>query len=176
MIRPNRTLRLLLAGVALMYLGFAMLPHAAHAQDATDQGADADTAPVMLGALRIDGAFTRATLPNARSGGGYLRVTNTGSVPDRLVAVKADAAALVQLHQMTVVDGMMRMGELPDGIEIPPGETVSLAPGGMHIMFMGLKEAFAEGQTVPVTLQFEKAGETTVSLHVEGVSAQAPAH
>ena len=130
---------------------------------------------VMLGALRIENAFTRATLPNAPSGGGYLTITNTGTEPDRLLGATADAAARVQVHQMAVVDGMMKMGELPDGIEIPPGGTVTLAPGGMHIMFMGLKSPFVEGQAVPVTLRFEKAGDVTVPLTVQGVGAQAPA-
>ena len=69
----------------------------------------------------------------------------------------------------------MKMGELADGIEVPAGGTVTLAPGGMHIMFMKLKQPFVEGTAVPLTLTFEKAGSVDVELSVAGVGATAPA-
>ena len=81
---------------------------------------------------------------------------------------------MVQLHEMTVVDDVMKMGEVPGGIVIPAGETVALAPGGLHIMFMNVPAPFAEGDTVPVTLTFEKAGSVDLELHVEALGATAP--
>jgi periplasmic copper chaperone A len=134
------------------------------------------SAATTLGDLEITGAFTRATLPNAPVGGGYFTITNTGTEPDRLIAAHSPVAGQVQVHQMALVDGVMRMGELPDGLEIPPGHSVSLAPGGLHLMFMGITQAFTEGETVPVTLTFEKAGTIDIQLPVGGIAADAPAH
>lgn len=129
-----------------------------------------------VGDLTVTGAWTRATPPKAKAGGGFVAVTNNGSESDRLVAVTSDAAGKVELHEMSVVDGIMKMREMKDGIEIPAGETVTLQPGGLHIMFMGLKDGFEEGTTVPVVLTFEKAGDLAVELPVAKMGAKAPAH
>lgn len=161
-------LRSAIACLALLSPGFA-LPHSALAEEAHEHIASSGS--VMLGPLLIEGAFARATLPGAPVGGGYLTITNSGAEADRLLEVSSDVSAAVQLHQMTVVDGMMKMEHLPEGIEIPAGGAVKLAPGGMHIMFMGLKEGFVEGAVVPVAMTFEKAGTVGLDLKVEGVSA-----
>ena len=135
----------------------------------------ADT-PVLIGDLAISGAFTRATLPNAPVGGGFLTITNTGSADDRLVSATSPAAEDVQIHEMKMDGDMMKMSQLPDGLVIPAGQTVTLAPGGYHLMFMKLKAPFVEGQAVPVTLTFEKAGTIDVRLEVGGTDAKAPEH
>jgi len=119
-----------------------------------------------VGDLTISKAWTRATPPKARAGGGFIEIVNTGSEDDRLVAAQSDVSGKVELHEMAVIDGIMKMREMEGGIEIPAGETVILQPGGLHIMFMGLKQSFEEGTTVPVILTFEKAGEVTVELPV----------
>lgn len=131
---------------------------------------------VMVGDLMISGAFTRATLPNAPVGGGFLTITNHGSSDDRLVSATSPAAGVVQIHEMKMDGDVMKMAELPDGLAIPAGQSVTLAPGGYHLMFMQLKGPFVEGQTVPVTLTFEKAGTIEVQLDVGGKAADAPAH
>ena len=128
---------------------------------------------VHLGDLDISLPFTRATLPNAPVGGGFMTITNNGAEDDRLVSASSDAAAEVQLHEMAMDGDVMKMRRLADGIVIPAGETVELKPGGLHVMFIGLAAPFVEGETVTVTLSFEKAGSIEVGLPVGGAAAAA---
>lgn len=129
-----------------------------------------------LGSLKIHQPWTRATPPTAPAGGGFLTITNTGTTPDRLIAVESPAANKVEVHEMTMDGSVMRMRELEKGLEIPPGATVALKPGGFHIMFMGLKAPFAKDKPVPATLVFEKAGKIAIELAVEPMGASQPAH
>jgi len=131
-------------------------------------------APVTVGDIEITDAFARATLPNAPVAGGYLTITNRGTDDDRLVSATSPAAGKVELHEMSMQNDVMTMAPLPDGIAIAAGETVSLSPGGVHIMFMQLAKPFVEGESVPVTLKFEKAGEVTLDLSISGVGADSP--
>lgn len=136
----------------------------------------ANAAEVTLGSLSIAGGFSRATLPNAPVGGGFLTITNSGSADDRLVSATSPVAGEVQIHEMKMEGDVMKMAELPDGLPIPAGQTVTLQPGGFHLMFMQLKQALVEGTKLPVTLTFEKAGSIEVELDIEGIAATAPAH
>ena len=145
------------------------------AQDAAPTATTQAQAPVTLGDLAISGAFSRATLPNAPVGGGFLSITNNGAEDDVLVSASAPIAAQTQLHEMSVEDGVMRMHEVEGGIVVPAGTTVTLSPGGLHIMFMGLTGAIVEGETVPVTLTFEKAGTVTIDLLAGPTASAAPA-
>jgi copper(I)-binding protein len=129
-----------------------------------------------LGAIEIGQPWARATPPTAESGGGFLVLTNTGTTPDRLIAVKSPAADKVEIHEMKMDGNIMRMRELEKGIEIPPGATVELKPGGFHVMFMGLKAPFAKDAKVPATLVFEKAGSIDVELMVQAMGAPPPIH
>jgi copper(I)-binding protein len=128
-----------------------------------------------LGGLEISQAWARATPPSAPAGGGFLKITNTGTAPDRLVSVKSPAADIVQVHEMKMDGSVMRMREVEKGLEIPAGGSVTLAPGGYHLMMMGLKGPLKQGSTVPVTLTFEKAGTVDVELAVEAMGASHPA-
>ena len=130
---------------------------------------------VKAGDLVISQAWSRATPGGAKTGGGFLTIENKGSAPDRLVTVSGDFAGKIEVHEMAVKDGVMTMRLLENGLTIEPGKTVKLAPGGYHLMLQDLKGAFKEGEKVPVTLEFEKAGKVAVSLDVQGVGAQAPA-
>ncbi len=132
-------------------------------------------ADVTVGTLTISGAFTRATLPNAPVGGGFLTILNTGTEPDRLVAASTPIAGETQLHEMKMDGDVMKMAELPNGIDIPAGSTVTLAPGGFHLMFMQLTQPLVEGTRIPVTLTFEKAGTVEVELDVGSIGAKEPA-
>jgi copper(I)-binding protein len=127
-----------------------------------------------LGALEIGQPWARATPPSAPAGGGFLKITNTGSTPDRLVSASSPAAELVQVHEMKMDGNVMRMREVEKGLEIPAGGSVTLAPGGFHLMMMGLKGPLKQGASVPVTLVFEKAGRVEVEMTVEAVGASHP--
>jgi periplasmic copper chaperone A len=129
---------------------------------------------VKAGDLVITQAWTRATPNGAKIGGGFLTIENKGSTPDRLIGGSTDAASKIEVHEMAMKDGVMTMRPLDNGLTIDPGKTVKLAPGGYHLMMFDLKNPLKQGETVPVTLKFEKAAEVKVSLAVQGVGAQAP--
>lgn len=129
-------------------------------------------ADVVKGDISIANSWTRATPPRAMAGGGFAEITNSGTEDDRLVAASSPAAGRVELHEMSVADGVMVMREKDGGIAVPAGETVALKPGGLHIMFMELAGPFKQGDTVPVTLTFEKAGAVDVELSVEKIGAK----
>ncbi|HEY4168857.1 MAG TPA: copper chaperone PCu(A)C [Reyranella sp.] len=148
--------------LALLALLLMALPAAAH--------------DYKLGALEISQPWARATPPTAPTGGGYLSVKNTGTTPDRLISASSPAAGIVQVHEMKMEGNVMRMREIDGPLEIKPGETVTLAPGGMHLMMMGLKAPLKQGEKVPLTLVFEKAGKIDVELVVVPIGATPSAH
>jgi len=129
---------------------------------------------VKAGDLVITQGWSRATPGGARTGGGFLTIENKGSAPDKLVSASADVAGKVEVHEMAMNDGVMRMRPVEGGLTIDPGKTVKLAPGGYHLMIMELKSPLKQGDKLPVTLQFEKAGKVTVTLDVQAVGASAP--
>ena len=129
---------------------------------------------VKAGDLVISQAWSRATPGGAKVAGGFLTIENKGSTTDKLVAVSAEIAGKVEVHEMAMDNGVMNMRPLDKGLVIEPGKTVKLAPGGNHLMLQDLKRPFKQGDKVPVTLEFEKAGKVAVSLDVQGVGAQAP--
>jgi copper(I)-binding protein len=129
---------------------------------------------IRAGDLVITQAWSRATPGGAKVGGGYLTIENKGTIPDRLIGGSAEVASKVQLHEMTMDDGVMKMRPVEGGLIIDPGKTVKLAPSGYHLMIMDLKSPLKQGDKVPVTLEFEKAGKVAVTLDVEGIGAQGP--
>ena len=148
---------------------------AGSADTPAQSGAMAAPAEIRIGDIAITGAFTRATLPNAPVGGGFLTLTNTGAEDDRLVFAESPIARDTQIHEMAMEGDVMKMRQLVDGLVIPAGQSVVLEPGGYHIMFMGLTQALVEGETIPLTLTFEKAGTITIDLLAGGTAADAPA-
>ncbi len=137
--------------------------------------APAGAQDVKAGDLVITQPWSRATPGGAKVAGGYLNIENKGAAADRLVGGSADVAGKFEIHEMAVKDGVMTMRPLDKGLVIAPGKTVKLAPGGYHVMLMDLKAPLKQGDKVPVTLEFEKAGKVKVSFDVQGVGAQAPA-
>jgi copper(I)-binding protein len=138
-------------------------------------GAPVHAQEVKAGDLVITQAWSRATPTGAKIAGGYLTVENKGAAPDRLLGGSSDNIGKVEIHEMAMNKGVMTMRPLDKGLTIEPGKTVKLAPGGYHLMLMDLKQPFKQGDKVPVTLEFEKAGKVALSLDVQGVGAQAPA-
>jgi copper(I)-binding protein len=123
-----------------------------------------------LGNLEIHHPWAKATVEGQPVAGGFMKITNSGTEADRLIAVSSNVAGMLQLHEMKVEDGVMKMAEIPGGVEIPAGQTVELKPGGLHVMFMGLKAQFKEGETVKAVLTFEKAGTIEVEFKVEAAN------
>jgi copper(I)-binding protein len=126
----------------------------------------ADAGAAKAGDLDLSGGYVKAMLPGQPVGGGYLTIRNAGSSGDTLVSVSSTAAAAVELHEMTMKDGIMRMREVKGGIPIAAGATVSLSPDTLHMMFKQVKAPFKQGGTVAVTLQFEKAGKVDMTLPI----------
>ena len=157
-------IRLSVSVISILAIAGLLLPVLARAHD------------YKLGALEIVQPWTRATPATAPSGGGFVTITNTGTTPDRLIAVRSAAADKTEIHEMKMEGNIMRMRELENGLEIAPGATVVLKPGGYHIMFMGLKAPFARDAKVTATLVFEKAGSIDVELDVAAMGAGAPKH
>lgn len=134
----------------------------------------ASAAPVTIGNLTIDIAWTRATPPGAPTAGGYLTIVNHGTDADTLVSVTTAAAGDSSLHMMEMKDGVMTMRALDAGIPIPAGGTVTLAPDGLHIMFMSLAAPLVKDQDVPASLTFAKAGKVDVMFHVFPIGSRGP--
>lgn len=127
---------------------------------------------VTVGSLKISSPWARATPKGASVGGAYMTITNTGSVADRLVGGSSDVSSRFQIHEMSMDNGVMKMRPLDKGLEIKPGQTVELKPGGNHVMFVGLKRSLEEGQHVKAMLEFEKSGKVAVDFTVEGIGAR----
>jgi len=134
--------------------------------------ASARAGEATLGDLHVGDAYARASIGMARSGAVYLEIRNRGG-GDTLVALETAVAEGAMLHETRMRDGVMRMRHLAGGLPLPAGETVALAPGGTHIMLMGLRQPLREGERFPLTLRFEKAGEVEVEVEVLGVAAGA---
>lgn len=124
-----------------------------------------------VGAMKIEGAWVREPPAAAKVAGAFMTITNTGSEPDRLIGGTAVVAGRLEVHEMSMVDGVMRMQQLQPGLEIKPGATVVLKPGSYHIMMMDLKGAPAAGSIVKGTLVFEKAGMVEIEYKVEPARA-----
>lgn len=127
-----------------------------------------------VGELVISAAWTRAAGANA-NGAGYLTIRNDGAAADRLLAASTAAARRVELHTMLRDGDVMRMRAVPS-IELPPGQTVTLRPGGLHVMLLGLAAPLEAGGSLPLTLRFERAGEVEVRLAIGRAGAAGPPH
>ena len=127
-----------------------------------------------VGNLTLQHPWTRATA--GKVGAGYTIIVNNGTTADQLASATTPAADKVEIHTMTMDGGVMKMRPLPEGIAIPAGGTAKLAPGGNHLMLIGLKAPLVEGTLVPLTLNFAKAGPVKVELKVEAAGASEPAH
>jgi hypothetical protein len=129
----------------------------------------AGSAMAQTGQPKIENAWARATPGKAENGAAYLTIVSP--VADRLTAVSTPEAKTAELHEMTMQGGVMKMRPLANGIDLPAGKPVTLKPGGMHIMLMGLKQPLKKGESFPLTLTFEKGGTKEVNVAVEGPGA-----
>jgi copper(I)-binding protein len=129
-----------------------------------------------LGSLLIDHPWSRATPKGASVAGGYMRITNTGTTPDRLVGGATEVARRFEIHEMSMEGGVMKMRELANGLEIPPGKTVELKPGSYHVMLQNLSRQLTRGERVKASLTFEKAGKVDIEFAVEAVGGAPKEH
>ncbi|EAQ07557.1 copper chaperone PCu(A)C [Yoonia vestfoldensis] len=122
-----------------------------------------------VGGLQIIHPAAGATAPAAQAGAGYFQIVNKGDQPDRLIGVTADFPR-VMIHTTQMDGDIARMVHL-DAVDIPAGETVTFAPGGLHVMFMGLNgDPFETGESFDAVLVFETAGDVPVTFHVEDIN------
>ncbi|AKJ28674.1 hypothetical protein AAW51_1983 [Caldimonas brevitalea] len=124
----------------------------------------------------VSDAWARPTVAGQPSGAAYLAIENRGQAADKLIAAQLPQANSTELHNMAMEGTVMRMRSV-DGVELPPGQTVRLKPGGLHLMLLGLKTPLKTGESLPLTLRFQHAGELTVPLTVgPAPTATAPSH
>ena len=120
------------------------------------------------GGILVDAPWSREAPAGAKRTVGYMRISNTGSQPDRLVDGTVAATGRFELHRSVTVDGITRMQALAEGLEIRPGETVEFKPGAMHAMLVDLPRAPKAGDTIKGTLVFERAGPVEIEYQVGG--------
>jgi copper(I)-binding protein len=129
-----------------------------------------------IGSLHIDHPWAIATPNGAKVGAGYMKITNEGTTPDRLISLSSPSAGKVTMHSTVNEGDVMKMRALDNGLEIKPGETVELKPEGMHLMFESLKGPLIEATRVPGTLTFEKAGSVNVDFSVVPMGGKTANH
>lgn len=140
----------------------SILVHGASAHDYTVAG------------LGITHPWARATAPSQPTGGVFMTIENIGDHADRLIGASSPIAESADIHNTVNDNGVMRMRHV-DTIEVPVAGSAELAPGGYHIMLIGLTEPLKKGSRVPVTLQFENAGMVEIEVAIESAGAAAPA-
>lgn len=148
--------------------------NAAGGQAAASKPAGSPTAGSQVAGLALTGGWTRATPAGAKVAGAYVSVANSGPKADVLLGGKFDVADKVEVHDMTMTDGVMRMRLLEKGLEVPAGGAVELRPGGLHIMLMGLKQPLKQGEAISGVLTFRDAGDVAVTLPVEAAGSPGP--
>ena len=131
-------------------------------------GAHAQTSAAST--VVVEQPWARATPKGAKTGAAYMILKNNGASADRLLSATTPLADQVQFHKETEDNGVSRMREVHN-VELEPGAKITFKPGEMHMMLVGLKQPLIEGQALPLTLQFERAGNIDVTMPIEKVGA-----
>lgn len=132
------------------------------------------TAPASAEVI-LGNAWARATPPGAKIAGGYMVIRNTDSAPDRLIGATSPVSERVEMHVTSEDNGVMRMRQ-QESLPVPAEGRLELKPGAGHLMLVGLKRPLKQGESVPLLLRFERAGEIRTELHVEAVGARGHSH
>lgn len=146
----------------MRYLSVAVLLALAACGQATEAPA---AAQAPLAQLRIENAWAAPTPGGVEVSAGYLTITNPTNADDALIGVSSPRAGRAEVHEMIMEGGVMQMRAVAR-LPIGAGQTLTLSPGGRHLMFFDVAQPFAEGETIPVRLRFERAGDVDVSLPV----------
>ena len=124
--------------------------------------------PAFADGITINDAYVRSAGPSAKTGAAFFGIMNNGDQDDRLIAAHTDIAKRAELHtHIQTDDGVMQMREVKAGFPVEAGGVHMLARGGDHVMLMGLTRPMLQGDTITVTLTFEKAGDITVDIPVD---------
>jgi copper(I)-binding protein len=124
--------------------------------------------PVFADGIMVSDAYARSAVPGAKTGAAFMQIMNRSGEDDRLLSVSSSIAKRVELHtHKELGDGVMKMMHVEEGFPIPAGGMHGLARGGDHVMFMGLNQDLIQGESVEVTLTFEKAGDVVVQVPVD---------
>lgn len=155
---------------------FALLVASCGAPPAS-QNVEPEATPAAAAALEVRDGWARPTPGGVDVSGGYITIANATAAEDRLLSASSPRAARAEIHQMAMEGGVMSMRAVEGGLAVPADQTVTLAPGGLHIMFFGVTQPFTEGEAVPLTLTFANAGEvqTTLNVQREAPASAAPA-
>jgi periplasmic copper chaperone A len=121
--------------------------------------------------IQITQPWARATPAGASTGAVYLTITNKSHDADRLLSASSDVADKLQIHEMKVVNSIMEMREVTGGLPVAANGSVELKPGSYHVMLIGLKRPLKAGETVPLTLDFEKAGKVSITVPIRAMGA-----
>jgi periplasmic copper chaperone A len=121
--------------------------------------------------IQIEQPWSRATPAGAGTGAVYLTVNNKSHDADRLLSASSDVAEKSQIHEMKVVNGIMEMREITGGVPVPAGGSIVLKPGSYHVMLVGLKKPLKAGETISLTLDFEKAGKVSITVPIRAMGA-----
>jgi copper(I)-binding protein len=127
-----------------------------------------------VGSIQITQPWARATPKGASSGAAYMTVSNSGTTAQRLICVSSDAATECQIHEMSMDGGVMKMRPVQGGLEVKPGETVALKPGGFHVMLVGLKQPLQAGKSIGATFKVDSGSTVQVAFPVAAIGAPAP--
>lgn len=124
------------------------------------------------GAITVSDPWGRATPTGAEVGAAYMTIANSGATPIRLIGGASDSASAVEVHTMSIENGVMQMRPLTNGLEVPAHGSVTLKPGGDHLMLVGLKRQLKEGEEVSVTLDFDQGVVVPIKVAVKAVGAE----
>lgn len=145
---------------ALMFFGVVL---------AVDVSADT----VQEGDITIETAWARASIGTMRPAAAYLTIKSSGNNSDVLLNIKTEVAGVAEVHKTTMKDGVSKMGPVGP-LPINAGDRITFAPGGLHIMMMMLKKPLKKGETFPMTLIFEKAGQVNITVPILNVGSSGP--
>jgi len=129
------------------------------------------TGVALAGDIKVKHAWARASIGTERPGAAYFMIYNDGAESDRLLGAKTPVAERAMVHESLMKNGVMKMRPAGD-IEIAPGGKVMLEPGGLHLMLTFRQKKLVEGESFPLTLTFEQAGEVTVDVKIAGMAAK----
>ena len=132
--------------------------------------------PVAAGEIMVMDPYARASRPGAPTGAVFMTLHNMGDTDDRLIGASTPVAQVTQIHTHIDDNGIMKMREIEGGLPVAAGQMHELARGGDHVMLMGVTEDLVQGETIPLTLIFENAGEITLDVPIDNKRGQGKAH